>query len=142
MFHKILLPVDLTDKHGQAVAAAIELARQSSGEVILLHVIEVIPGLAMDEEKPFYQRLERAARKHLDTLSKQFRDAQVRCQSEIRYGARAPEAVRYALETGIDLIVLTSPRFDSQRPASTWGSLSHKIGLLASCPVLLVKQCG
>ena len=38
-----------------------------------------------------------------------------------------------------DLIVLTSPRPDPENPVALLGSLSHKIGLLAPCPVLLVK---
>ena len=139
MFRKILLPVDLTARHQQAIEAATDLVRQSGGEVTLLHVIEVIPGLALEEEKAFYQRLEKKARKHLDDLRGRFEGAGVRWRLEILFGARAPEIVRYATETLADLIVLTSPRFDPERPAAGWGSLSHKIGLLSSCPVLLVK---
>jgi nucleotide-binding universal stress UspA family protein len=139
MFRNILLPVDLTARHRQAIEAATDLARQSGGEVTLLHVIEVIHGLAMEEEKPFYQRLEKMARKHLQALGGRFEAAGVRWRPEILFGARAAEVVRYANETGADLIVLTSPRFDPERPAAGWGSLSHKIGLLSSCPALLVK---
>jgi nucleotide-binding universal stress UspA family protein len=105
----------------------------------LLHVIEVIPGLAMEEEKPFYARLEKTARKHLEGLGAQLEGKEVRWQAEVRFGTRGPDIVRYAGETGADLIVLTSPRFDPERPAAGWGSLSHKLGILAACPVLLVK---
>jgi hypothetical protein len=48
MFKKILLPIDLTDRHGRVLVVAAELATQSGGEVILLHVIETIAGLAME----------------------------------------------------------------------------------------------
>jgi nucleotide-binding universal stress UspA family protein len=139
MFRKILLPVDLTARHQQALDAATDLARPSGGEVTLLHVIEIIPGLAVEEDKPFYQRLEKKARKHMGDLGGHFESAGVRWRPEILFGARATEVVRYANETGADLIVLTSPRFDPERPAAGWGSLSHKVGLLSSCPVLLVK---
>ncbi len=139
MFRTILLPVDLTDKHRQALEAAADLARQSGGEVTLLHIIEVIPGLAMEEEKPFYARLEKTARKHLDGLGAQLQAKGVRWQAEVRFGTRGPDIVRYAREAGADLIVLTSPRFDPERPAAGWGSLSHKLGILSACPVLLVK---
>jgi nucleotide-binding universal stress UspA family protein len=47
--------------------------------------------------------------------------------------------VRYAAEGKVDLIVLTAPRFDKNHPAVGWGSLSYKVGMLAPCPVLLVK---
>ena len=36
-----------------------------------------------------------------------------------------------------DLYLVELP--DPEHPAAGWGSLSHKIGLLSSCPVLLVK---
>jgi nucleotide-binding universal stress UspA family protein len=68
MFKKILLPVDLTDKHGPALDLAADLAKQSGGGILLLHVIEVIAGLSMEEEKDFYGRLEKMARGHLKRL--------------------------------------------------------------------------
>jgi hypothetical protein len=61
VFKKILLPVDLTDKHLPALDVAADLAKQSGGEVLLLHVIEVISGLSMEEERDFYGRLEKRA---------------------------------------------------------------------------------
>jgi len=70
MIQRILIPLDLTDKHDRAIALGAELATPSGGTVTLLHVIETIPGLSDDEEKDFYARLERAARKHLDGLSR------------------------------------------------------------------------
>src|ERR1051326_9108272 len=51
MFKRILIPLDLTDKHHAALSKAADLARHSDGRVTLLHVIEVIPGLAVEEEK-------------------------------------------------------------------------------------------
>jgi nucleotide-binding universal stress UspA family protein len=62
MFQRILLPVDLSDRHEAALKAAAELARGSGAEVVLLHVIELIPGLSIEGEKPFYARLEWKAR--------------------------------------------------------------------------------
>jgi nucleotide-binding universal stress UspA family protein len=139
MFKKILVPVDLTDRHQQALDAACQLAAHSAGEVTLLHVIEVIPGLSMDEEKDFYKRLERIARKHLEPLNTRLKERGVSSQSEIRYGVRAQEVVKYAQEVRSDLIVLTAPRFDPDNLMAGWGSLSHKLSLVSPCPVLLVK---
>ena len=48
MFKKILLPVDLTERYEPALKAATELATQSNGEVVVLHVIEVIAGFSVD----------------------------------------------------------------------------------------------
>jgi nucleotide-binding universal stress UspA family protein len=139
MFTKILLPVDLFDRHMQALEAVITLAKQSGGVVTLLHVIETIAGLALEEEKSFYKRLEKSARDHLTRLVEHLKYQQITWQMEILYGQRGPEVVRYAAEKKVDLIVLTSPRLDPKHPGVSWGSLSYRIGLLSQCPVLLVK---
>jgi nucleotide-binding universal stress UspA family protein len=139
MFKKILLPVDLTNKHQPALAIAGDLAALSGGEVILLHVIETIPGLSMEEEQPFYKQLERKAQAHLDRLGKHLKQRKVRCRTEVRFGNRAQESARYATETTADLLVLSAPHFDPAVPAAGWGSMSYRIGILSPCPVLLVK---
>jgi nucleotide-binding universal stress UspA family protein len=139
MFKKIVLPVDLTDKHQQALDVAAELAGQSGGEVTLLHVIETIPGLTMDEEKEFYDRLERNARTHLDRLGNRLAKRKIAWRAKILYGQRAPECVNYAAEAATELIILTAPRIDPSAPSSGWGSMSFKIGILSQCPILMVK---
>jgi nucleotide-binding universal stress UspA family protein len=138
MFKNIVVPLDLTDRHQPVLEIAAKLSQQSGGEVTLLHVIEVIPGLSIEEEKSFYSRLEHSARRHLDRLVDLLAQRQVSCQQEILYGHRAREIARYTAETGADLIILTAPRTEPDNPAS-WGSLSYKVGILAGCPVLLVK---
>jgi nucleotide-binding universal stress UspA family protein len=139
MFQKILLPVDLSDKHGPALNAAAQLASQSGGEVILLHVIEIIPGLEVEDEKHFYSRLEKLAASHLDKLGKVLQAKRIRWRAKTLLGNRGAETLRQAQENGVDLIIVTSPRVDPQHVATGWGSLSYKIGLAATCPVLLVK---
>src|SRR5215468_8397521 len=65
MYHRILVPVDLTEKSMASVDVAYEFAAQSKAEVILLHVIETIEHIQFDELKPFYGRLEASARSGL-----------------------------------------------------------------------------
>jgi nucleotide-binding universal stress UspA family protein len=139
MFQKILLPVELSDRHGRAVESAARLAARNSGEVILLHVIELIPGLPFEDEKAFYGRLEKLAASHLEKVSRLLKPNPVRCRQEILFGNRGAETVRYARENDVDLIIVTSPHVDPEHIATGWGSLSYKIGLAATCPVLLVK---
>jgi nucleotide-binding universal stress UspA family protein len=139
MFRKILVPMDLTTRHQQALQIATAFVRQSGGEITLLHVIEVIPGLSMEEEKTFYGRLERMARSHLDQFGASLSAKKIPWRAEVRFGNRAPEITAYATEAGADLIVLTSPVIDPDNPAASWGSLSYKVGILSRCPVLLVK---
>lgn len=139
MFQRILLPLDLTDKHETAVRAAGELARQNNASVILLHVVELIPGLDQQEEKSFYSRLERRARDHLARVVAGLARQQVAAQPEVIFGHRVQDTVRFAGEHKIDVIILTSPAFHPDQPASSLGSMAWKISLLAPCAVLLVK---
>jgi nucleotide-binding universal stress UspA family protein len=139
MFQKILVPLDMTFKHRRALDRAAELARQNSGEVVLLHVIELLHGMPRTEEPEFYDRLETAATEHLEKHLIGLKEHGIPCRKEITFGARAAEVVRFAQSMGADLIILTAPRLDPDYPAEGWGSLSFKLGIFASCPVLLVK---
>ncbi len=139
MFRKILLPVDRSEKHGPALKIAAELASQSGGEVSLLHVVELIAGVALEEDKSFYTRLEKLARAHLEQLGKQLGAANVAWRQEVVFGNRGMEIIRSAQGMSSDLIVLTAPRLDPTNLAEGWGSLSYKVSVAAPCPILLVK---
>lgn len=139
MFKRLLLPLDLTDKHTQAVATAVELAAFAGASVTLLHVIELIPGLSRAEDPAFYDRLVQTAQAHLDSIGPAFADKEIPCQAVIAFGNRVEETARSAQQNHCDLIVLTAPMFDPANPAEGWGSLSFKISVLSSVPVLLVK---
>jgi nucleotide-binding universal stress UspA family protein len=138
MFRKILLPLDLTDKHKKALDTAAELAG-AGGEITLVHVIELIHGVSVEEEKEFYGRLEQAAQEHLARYAEVLHGRQIRCHKEIFFGGRALEIVRLARESGTDLIVLTAPAAEPGKPDVGLGSLSYKVGVFAPCPVLLVR---
>jgi universal stress protein A len=139
MFKKIILPVDLTDKHQKALDVAGDLAEQTKGEVILLHVIEIIPGLPMEEEREFYDRLETKANQLLQHLQGRVEARKLSVRGVVVFGNRTKEIVHFAAQTNADLIVLTSPRLDPANPSAGLASLSYKLSMLAQCPVLLVK---
>lgn len=139
MFKKILVPLDMTFKHRRAIDSAVELARQSGGEVVLLHLVELLHGMPRTEEEEFYDRLEIAAQEHLEKHLATLNERDIPCRKELLFGVRAAEVLRYARSLGADLIVLTAPRIDPNHPEDGWGSLSFKLGIFAPCPVLLVK---
>lgn len=139
MFKRILLPLDLSDRYRSAVDIAAGLAKQSGGEIVLLHVVEIIPGLDVDEERAFYGRLEKMAQKHLEGVSRRLRERKVPCRCEVTYGHRARQVAAQADELDADLIVMTAPRTGAGDP-SGWGSLTWKVGALCKCPLLMVKQ--
>lgn len=138
MFKKILVPIDLSDRHAEALSIAVRLAASNAGEVILLHVVELLHGLPFEEEREFYKRLETKARTHLGRLLRSVEESRVSTRAEIVFGDRSQEIIRYCSKAGCDLVVLTSHRIDPDSPTG-WGTLSYKIGILAPCPILLVK---
>ncbi len=139
MFHNILLPVDLADRHHAVLDIAAKLAAPSKGTVTLLHVIETISELSSAEERDFYGSLEATARSFLDRIGKKLAERGVEWRSVIVLGHRATETIRYGAEIGADLMIVTAPRIDPTNPTVNWGSLSFKISVLSQCPVLMVK---
>jgi universal stress protein A len=138
MFKKILLPVDLSNRHGPAVKIGRTLALQNRGKLILLHVIELIGGLSMREEKTFYSKLKKTAESHLRKLAGTD-VTKTSLERRIVFGRRGHGIIKFAKQIGADLIVLTAPKVDLQGSSQGWGSLSYKISILAQCPVLIVK---
>src|SRR5438552_1838151 len=139
MFHRILVPTDLTGKSMAAVDLAYEFATQFKAEVILLHVIETIEHVQFEELKPFYQRLENSARNGLNEFSERFMTNKLKVDQAIVYGHRSEEIIDYVVENGVDLIIMASHRIDPDRPGHDWSSISYAVAILSPCPVLLVK---
>ncbi len=139
MFHRILVPVDLTEKSLAAVDMAYEFAAQSGAEVILLHVIETIEHVRFEELNPFYSRLETSARKGLQEFSERFVSNKLRVDQAVVYGHRTKEIVDFAIGNRVDLIIMASHRIDPDRPGHDWSSISYTVAILSPCPVLLAK---
>ncbi len=139
MFRKIVAPLDLTDRHQKSLETAAELAGAGGAEVVLVHVIELIHGMPPEEEKDFYDRLEETAREHLARWARFLEERKVVVRQEVFFGGRALEVLRFARDSGADLVVLTAPTITPGQPDVGLGSLSYKIGVFSPCPVLLVK---
>jgi universal stress protein A len=138
-----LIPCDLTDRAGQALAMAGRLALPKASRLTLLHVIAAIDGLQVGELRAFYERLERKARVAMTALvrrhAKGAGSGAPRAELAVRYGRRAEQIVEFATANDVDLIVLASHRVNPSMVSRDWGSISYKVGILAQCPVLLVK---
>ena len=139
MFRRILIPLDFTDKNVRALEVALDLAQQNRSSVALLHVIEIVEHVPMEELRDFYRKLEDAARERMNFPAGMFLEKDLVVDAEIVYGRRAEEIVRYAAANEVDLIVLSSHRIGPAPAAQSLGTISHKVAILAQCPVLLVK---
>jgi len=139
MFKNILVPADFADDESHALEIAVKLCSLEKGKIHLLHVIEVIANTTFEEFKDFYAKLEKRSFKDLDKMIALFHDRGVEIAPAVIYGNRAHEILRYAHENEIDLIVMKSHRIDVEDRAQGWGTISYKVGILAQCPVMLVK---
>ena len=136
-FRHVLVPTDLTERTWNALELANKLTVPGRSRITLMHVIETIEGIQFDELKPFYGRLERKARTTMTRFAR--RVPSMRVGYALIYGRRAEQIVTFAAANDVDLIVLASHRVDPSKVNRDWGTISYKVGLLAQCPVLLVK---
>jgi SpoU rRNA methylase family enzyme len=67
------------------------------------------------------------------------RETTVVIDHQITFGNRTREILRTVESCGIDLIVLRSHQVDPAAALEGWGTISHKIAIMASCPVMLMK---
>jgi universal stress protein A len=89
--------------------------------------------------KPCYQRFEKKARAIMTAATARLPKTRTKVVQELVYGDRAEEIVRFASANQVDLIVLASHRVKPTAVGRDWGAISYRVGLLAQCPVLLVK---
>jgi nucleotide-binding universal stress UspA family protein len=140
LFRRILVPVDFTAENERALDVALELAGAHGSTVTLLHVIKTVDAVPFADLESFYRKLEAEARAKLVNRESRFRASKVPVEAAVALGRRVEELVLFARHHGIDLIVMSSRRIDAASPASYWGAISHKVAILADCPVMLVKS--
>lgn len=144
-YKTILCPVDFSPPSLRAVEAALALAKDSGGRLILLHVVEVqsdeaLFGAATHYTVPEYFRyLRDDAHKRLDALIPH--DARAWCTPELRVPSGTPyrEVLRAAADAGADLIVMGVA---GRAGFSTMmlGSTTNQVLRAATCPVLTVRS--
>jgi nucleotide-binding universal stress UspA family protein len=139
MYKRILLPLDLTDRHGAALRRAAEVAAHSDAQIRLLHVVATIAGLDFDSQQDFYGRLYDTSQSKLAAAAAQLAAQGHHVEFATVYGNRGDEILKYAVEQDIDLMIVRAQALNTEAPQSGLASLSWKLGLLTNCDVLLVK---
>jgi len=133
MFERILLAVDGSDHSKKAVVAAAELARNSHGEVHVIHVHEV--GVIAPVETPS------EASDLVNGVVTELRQSGVKAEgtaTSAHTGQAAPAILSAANTLDAGLIVMGT-RGLSDFSALLLGSMAHKIIHHADRPVLLVR---
>jgi nucleotide-binding universal stress UspA family protein len=139
MFHRVLVPLDFTDKNLRALEIARQIAVQNKASVALLHVIETVEHVPFDELKGFYAKLEATARERFRLAATMMLEKGLVVDPEVVYGRRAEEIVKYAAANDVNLIVLSSHKIGPEQMGQGWATISYKVAVLAQCQVLLVK---
>ena len=140
MFKNILVPTDLTDKSIKALEIAAGMLKDSDACITLIHIVETIEDDdAEDEFKTFYDKLASRADKIMKKYAGKYVSDNIKICTEIIFGKRVPEIVKYASGNNIDLIILSSHKLDNMDSVDGWATISYRVGILAPCPVMMVK---
>jgi len=139
MFQNILVPVDFSTKTQEALQVAIMLAQQHHSKINLLHVIETIADASFEEFSEFYMQLENRTRRKMDELVEGYHQQPIHLEERIVYGNRVQAILDFIELHNIDLVVMRSHQVNLEDPGTNWGTISYKVGVLAPCPVMLVK---
>lgn len=144
MFGHILVPTDCTEATKKALDIAVKMQslekdHELSQRITLLHVIEAIADDDSEEFHRFYTTLTRRAERSMDQLCSGYEPQQANIESKVLLGSRVAEILDFVQEQEVDLILLSSHRINLENPTEGWGTISHKVGILAPCPVMLVK---
>ena len=138
LFNHVLVPIDFTEKNDRALQIARQIAEQNKADVSLVHVVETIDDMDDAEMEAFYARLKERSIEKMDPLAAMFSEAGIQVYQKTLIGKPAEQLVRYVVDDNIDLIILSSHKFN---PAAGkgWATLSYQVSLICPCPVLLVK---
>jgi universal stress protein A len=139
MFKHILVPTDLTEKSSKALRIAAQMPFDDICKITLLHVIETIEEGDDDEFDEFYQKLMLRAQAKMDAIISGYEGRRPLIEKSIVYGNRVKEIITFAQQKEIDLIVLSSHKIEKEDISRGWGTISYRVGILAHCPVMMVK---
>jgi nucleotide-binding universal stress UspA family protein len=139
MFEKIVLAVDGSEQSRKAVPLAVDVARKSDAEVVVVHVREHVVDLGGVWEQESQSR----AAAIVDAACKDLGEAGVKARASVRRslagsGRIAQEIIEAADEEEADLIVMGSRGVSNLR-GLLLGSVAHKILQLSSQPVLIAR---
>jgi nucleotide-binding universal stress UspA family protein len=144
---RILVPTDLSEFSKHAMRYGCEFANRFDAELHLLNIVQDVvamvpePGMAFPAPGEYLQELQQASTKALAELPDPTWLRGVNVVRHVRIGTPFLEIVRYAKETGIDLIVIgTHGR--SGLAHVLLGSTAEKVVRKAHCPVLTVRPEG
>jgi nucleotide-binding universal stress UspA family protein len=137
MYEKVLAAVDESEIADRVLAATLELASLSGGEVWVMHVREREPSKFMSSSAESTEQAQEIVNAAVEKLA----SAGVKAHGQVAhtvYGYAAREIVSFAETNGIGVIVMGS-RGHGDLAGLLVGSTAHKVIHLADRPVLVVR---
>lgn len=141
---KIVCPVDFSESSKRALRNAIHLARRFKAELVVLTIIQPLKDIFLELRREAVQRRaqeEYAEKKqeHFDRFLKDFDFHNVNWSKMIAPGKADREILRFARESGCDLIVMGSTGLTGQ-PRILMGSVAEKVIREMPCSMVAVKS--
>jgi universal stress protein A len=142
---RILVPTDFSDAAGEAVQAAVVLARAFDAGIELLHVTATVALLPPPVEVvPFsvlMPDLQKRVESRLTEDAQRVRAAGIPCDTHTMEGSPHAEIVKRAIEMAADLIVMGTHGHGGLAHA-VLGSVTERVLHKSRCPVLVVPLRG
>ncbi len=150
MINKLLVAVDGSSHSLKAVDYASAIAASCKAKVIILSVVKIHMAKELPAELRAYAKLEGISEADLDILKKLAGDLVIDAAershekgvddvvTEVQTGPVARTIVACAQQHDVDMLVIGS-RGLCNIEATLRGGVSHRVELLAKCPVLTVK---
>lgn len=138
---RILVPVDFSDSSARALRHAAERAAESSGSLIIIHVVSADygwSGIGRNELRDLDRSLQRQASDRLRAFADENVGVDVAADLEVRVGQPAEQIVAAARDSKCDSIML-STRGLTGLDRYLIGSVAHRVAQLAPCPVVLLR---
>ena len=141
---RVLLPTDFSESARHAFTYAVSFARESGGELYLLHVIEVLPMGYAGELFPaamtqVVDEISGYAREELQKLADEaLRRGCPTVHQRTARGKPSAEIARFAREESVDMIVLGTHGHGVLNRA-LFGSTADGLMRKAPCPVLVCR---
>ena len=143
-FSKILVPTDFSESAKYALPFAIDLARQYSAKLTILHVVEPIV-TPVDFAWGTYsfpdveKQLSGYVEKSLASIIEEEIPSEIESETTTLHGKSWREIVSYAKTNEMDLIVMATHGLSGFSHA-LYGSTAEKVVRKAPCPVLTIRH--
>jgi nucleotide-binding universal stress UspA family protein len=140
----ILSPLDFSDPSHEALDVAADLASRFGSELLLLHIVPMIPklpsGVSIFKEGDYERELIQNAEAKLEDLVKKYAAKGIRARWQTGLANDAGmEIIRAADHEKVDLIVIATHGMTGWRRLA-FGSVTEKVVRTATAPVLVLRS--